>query len=138
MNPNQYISPPTTTNYNTNRAWPTQPRILSIDDTTTPMESTPTSIPITTGNRSPQNVSSPMNTPLAPIPYPGAITTPPTVFESMLMGSIPCQAIYSDDVCGAVVDANAQVLYLQHIYIYTYIYPSKNLSNIHTHHIYII
>lgn len=35
--------------------------------------------------------------------------SPPTVFESMLYGSVSCTAIYSDEICGAIVDANPQV-----------------------------
>lgn len=38
-----------------------------------------------------------------------AIPSPPTVFESMLFGTVPCTAVYNDTVCGAVLDANPQV-----------------------------
>ena len=34
------------------------------------------------------------------------IYTQPTVFESMLVGHVQCRPIYSDEVCGVVVDAN--------------------------------
>lgn len=33
---------------------------------------------------------------------------PPTVFESMLAGTVPCKPVYEDDLCGVVVDANPQ------------------------------
>lgn len=36
------------------------------------------------------------------------IKSPPTVFESMLTGTIPCTPIYSDNFCGVIVDANPQ------------------------------
>lgn len=42
----------------------------------------------------------------APAPV---IRTPPSVFESMLAGTVPCQPVYADNICAAVIDANPQV-----------------------------
>ena len=35
--------------------------------------------------------------------------SPPTVFESMLVGTVPCTPVYEDAICAAVLDANPQV-----------------------------
>jgi len=34
--------------------------------------------------------------------------TQATLFESMIAGSVPCKAIYGDELCGVIVDANPQ------------------------------
>lgn len=36
------------------------------------------------------------------------IKSPPSVFECMVAGTIPCTPIYSDNICGVVVDSNPQ------------------------------